>query len=122
MVRDDPKTSRIENPEAAGTIPKGGLPERIYRAGNPNPANLRPRPGDGGRLSFRDSLSNPRPLQPGQRPVFEPGEPYFAVDPSRLPPGTVFPDNDSPGHVSVIGASPEAIKNAVVEREKFLGD
>ena len=113
------KTSRIGSPETSPRIPAGDLPERVFRAGNPNPANLRPRPIDGGKLSFRDSLSNPWPLRPGQRPVFEPGDPYFAVDPSKLPPGTVFVDDRPPGHVSVVGATPEEIKNAVVERGKL---
>jgi hypothetical protein len=115
------RVSRIENQESPGTMPSGRLPERIYRAGNPNPSNLRPRPIDGGKLSFRDSLSNPWPLQPGQRPVFEPGDSYFALDPSSLPPGTVIPDNNPPGHVSVVEAGSEAIKAAVVERGKLPG-
>src|SRR5437879_4784970 len=65
----------------------------LYRAGKPNPANLKPRPMDQGKLSFRDSLSNPWPLETGQRPVFQPGDSYFGIDPSRLPSGSVVPDH-----------------------------
>src|SRR5262249_12573738 len=74
----------------------GSIPGQIFREGTPNPSNLRPRPSDQGVLSFRDSLSNPwtppelRP--PNWQPVFRPGEPYFSIDTSQLPPGAVYPD------------------------------
>jgi hypothetical protein len=55
-------------------------------------------------LSFRDSLSNPMtPGTPGplggNRPVLRPGEPYMAIDTSKLPPGSVRPDG-VPGSLS----------------------
>jgi hypothetical protein len=50
--------------EGAGTVAttqeaEGALPSVIYREGNPSPSNLTPRAIDQGKLSFRDSLSNP---------------------------------------------------------------
>jgi RHS repeat-associated protein len=97
------------------------VPPVIFRSGNPNPGNLTPRPIDQGNLSFRDSLSNPYPLEPGQKPVFGRGDSYFGVDTSKLPPGSVIPDNTPPGHVTVRGVPPEALKDAVIpgSRGKF---
>jgi RHS repeat-associated protein len=100
----------------------GEAPSAIYREGRPSPSNLKP---SGGGVSFRDSLSNPiDPAVPGPlgggRPVFRPGEPYFGVDPSKLPPGSVIPDGvpgsttTPPGHVSVVGVPPEVIKGGVI--------
>ena len=92
---------------------------RLYRAGKPNPANLKPRGVDRGKLSFRDSLSNPWPLETGRRPVFQPGDSYFGIDPSRLPSGSVIPDDDPPGHVTIADVPAEVLREAVVERGKF---
>src|SRR4051812_16898513 len=91
----------LQNAARLATI--GGDEERplVYGAGNPSPANLRPRPVDQGKLSFRDSLSNPWPLKSGQRPVFEPGDTYFGIDASRQHPGSLVKDDDPPGHVFV---------------------
>jgi hypothetical protein len=93
----------------------------IYRAGDPSPSNLKPRPQDQGQLSFRDSLSNEWPLPKGQRPTFRPGEKYFGVDISKLPPGSVTYDEYPPGHVSVSGVSVEIFKQkgVIVERGSF---
>ena len=66
------------------------LPDVIYRAGKTNPGNLTPRAVDDGVLSFRDSLSNPYPLEPGQQPVFRFGDNYFGVETSKLPAGSVM--------------------------------
>ncbi len=99
--------------------PQTRLPSVIYREGTPRPGNLTPRAVDDGALSFRDSLSNPWPLAPGQRPVFRPGEPYIGIDTSRLPPGSVIPDNIPPGHVSVRGVSVDEFLEALIERGKF---
>ncbi|HMB02975.1 MAG TPA: hypothetical protein VKP69_04445 [Isosphaeraceae bacterium] len=96
-----------------------GIPPVIYRAGKPNPGNLKPRAIDNGKLSFRDSLSNPLPRSLEDRPVFPIGESYFGVDPSRLPPGTVVRDDDPPGHLVVGEVSPDVLREAVVERGKF---
>jgi len=98
--------------------PGTGSP-RLYRAGKPNPANLKPRAVDQGKLSFRDSLSNPWPIEAGQRPVFQPGDSYFAIDPSRLPAGSVIPDSHPQGHVSVADVPPDVIRDAVIERGKL---
>jgi hypothetical protein len=57
----------------------------------------------GSGLSFRDSLSNPANREDA---VLRPGEKYFAVDPSKLRPGSVVRDNVPPGHVPVKGLSP----------------
>jgi hypothetical protein len=38
------------------------------------------------------------------------------VDPIKLPPGSVVRDNDPPGHVEVRGATPEQIKDAIVNK------
>lgn len=89
----------------------------IYREGAPNPGNLRPRPIDAGRVSFRNSLSNPIPK--GERAVFRPGEPYFAVDTSLLPVEKVIRDDNPPGHVSILNISPEDLRGAVCDRGKF---
>jgi len=103
--------------------PQSTLPSVIYREGTPRPGNLTPRAVDNGTLSFRDSLSNPwvppaaRPS--GWRPVFRPDEPYIGVDPSRLPRGSVIPDDIPPGHVSVSGVSVNDYLDAVIERGKF---
>jgi hypothetical protein len=95
------------------------IPEIIYRGGKPNPGNLTPRAIDNGNLSFRDSISNPYPLEPGQRPVFGLGDGYFGLSTKNLPPGSVIPDNIPPGHVTVRGVSPEILKAAEVIRDKF---
>jgi hypothetical protein len=96
-------------------------PGIIYRAGRTNPGNLIPRPSDEGMLSFRDSLSNPWPLEAGQRPVFSPGDDFIAVDSNKLPIESVIFDNNPPGHVSVDGilATAEMIKNAVLGIFRF---
>jgi RHS repeat-associated protein len=101
---------------ATGAKPTVEVPEIIYREGKPNPGNLRTRPGEDA-VSFRGSLSNPVPG--GARPVLRPGEPYFGIQTSRLPPGSVIPDNIPPGHVSVKGVAPEVLQDAVSVRGKF---
>jgi len=100
-------------------VPVG--PNIIYRGGGSNPSSLTPRLVDDGYLSFRDSLSNPWPLEPGQRPVFEPGKEFIAVDISKLPQNSIIYDNIPPGHVSVNGvsASVDLIQKAVVGKFKF---
>jgi hypothetical protein len=101
------------------TAAKETVPPTIYREGNPSPGNLTPRAVDKGNLSFRDSLSNPWPLEPGQRPVLRSGESYFGVNTSKLPPGSVIPDNLPPGHISVKDVPAPTLKDAVSERAKF---
>ena len=91
----------------------------LYRAGQPNPSNLKLRAVDQRKFSFQNSLSNPWPLGSGGRPVFQPGDTYIAVDPSRLQPGSVIFDHNPPGHVLVRDVPPEVHHEAVVERGKF---
>jgi hypothetical protein len=99
-----------------GTPPSVNGP--IYREGGPNPGNLKARPGED--LSFRDSLSNPYPTPPGRPPVFRAGKQYIEVDPSKLPPGSVHPDNVPPGHVTVWRSVPwETIMKAIIGKGKF---
>ena len=82
-------------------------PRLIYRSGDPSPSNLRPRPSDSARLSFRDSLSNPidGPI------VFRPDASWFSLDARQLPPDSVVYDGDPSGHVSVIDVPVEVLKN-----------
>ena len=84
-----------------------------------SPGNLTPRASDNGILSFRDSLSNPYPLNPGQQPVFQFGDDYFGINTSKLPPGSIRPDNIPPGHVGVTGVMPAQLKAAVVVKGKL---
>jgi hypothetical protein len=102
-------------PEIVGGGGGGGY-TAIYRAGDASPSNLTPRPGEKG-LSFRDSKSNPYPK--GARPVFPPGGKYIEVDPTRLPPGSVIPDNLPPGHVTVLPAPLEVLRNAIMGKRRF---
>ncbi len=108
-------------PSVKGMMGETGetLPNVIYRAGKTNPGNLTPRGADNGVLSFRSSLSNPYPLNPGQRPVFQLGDDYFGVDTSKLPPGSVRPDNIPPGHVGVTGVMPAQLKDAVIVKGRL---
>jgi len=68
------------------------VPSVIYRGGGKNPGSLTPRAVDEGMLSTRDSLSNPWPLAPGQKPTFPFGGPYQVIDTAKLLPGTVIRD------------------------------
>ena len=94
------------------------LPERIYRAGTKdNPAHVTTREGEEA-VSFRSSLSNPANKE---QAVFTPGRNYIAVDPAKLPAGSVTADGGKmvggklmpDGHVSV-RATPEQIVEATV--------
>jgi hypothetical protein len=53
---------------APNVLPEANLeiPRYIDREGTPSPGNLAPRADDKGMLSFRSTLSNPFPLEPGQ--------------------------------------------------------
>ena len=90
---------------------------KLYRSGKPKPSNIRSRPGEDG-VSFRDTLSNPWPLGPGQKPIFPLGGRFFAVDPSRLPDGSVI-QTPPEGHWIIKGVPPDLIKQAVTERGAF---
>jgi hypothetical protein len=109
-------TAAVSEGEAAAAIP-----EKLYRGGGSNPGNLTPRPKDEGMLSTRDSLSNPWPLAPGQKPPLPAGEPIQVIDTSKLPVGSVKVDgaphgSQPPGHVSIGPNVPaEKVKSAIVE-------
>lgn len=47
------------------------------------------------------------------RQVFQPGSKLYSIDTSLLPDGSVVPDDDPAGHVSVY-ASPDDIRSAIV--------
>jgi hypothetical protein len=94
------------------------LPEQIFRGGGRSPSNLTPRPQDDGALSFRSSLTNPVPPPPNG-PVFPVGGEYIAIDPKRLPPGSVDLDDSPPGHVSVIGVDVATLRDAITGKGKF---
>lgn len=89
--------------DSGGVVrPLDDVPSIIWREGRPSPSNM----GNGSEgLSFRDSLSNPYPTPDGMQPVFR--REAYAIDTSKLPPGSVTPDGmfDSkitpPGHVTV---------------------
>ncbi len=99
-----------------GSLPSPGGP--IYRAGGPHPGNLKARLGED--LSFWKTLSDRYPTPPGKQPIFRPGKPYIEVDPSKLPPGAVYPDNVPPGHMTVWRWVPwQAIKDAIIGGGKF---
>jgi hypothetical protein len=114
-------------PGPPSVAPNNEVPSVIYREGGTSPSNLTARPQDQGNLSVRDSLSNPidpslsGPLG-GTRPILRPGEPYIAVDTSKLPPGSVRPDGvpgsltTPPGHVSVFNVPPDVLKGAVIPK------
>jgi len=68
-------------------------------------------------LSFRNSLSNPYPLQ-GQ-PVFPPGGQYIELDPLKLPQGSVTIDNNPPGHLSVQPLQIDVLREAIIGRGRF---
>jgi RHS repeat-associated protein len=113
----DEYAPKVANPPASRVnCSTENQPSTIYRAGRPSPSNLKPRPGEDA-LSFRNSLSNPLPNT--GRPVFRPGDDYFGIDPSKLPPGSVIHDNAPPGHVSVQGVPPDVLKNAVTTKGSF---
>lgn len=115
-----PKTFGLEFPLLQSRVFGDNVVEStIYRGGGTNPGNLTPRPQDNGELSFRGSLSNPWPLPEGQRPPLPAGQPYFGVDTSKLPPGSVIYDDIPPGHVSVKDVPAEVVKDAIIEKGKF---
>jgi hypothetical protein len=95
--------------------------EWIFRGGGKNPGNLTPRPCDKGMLSGRDTLSNPYPLKPGQRPPLPAGKPIQVIDISKLPLGSVLRDGaplgpQPPGHVSIGPNVPaDVVKDAIFD-------
>jgi RHS repeat-associated protein len=97
-----------------GSEPSAGPDRTIYRGGGTNPGNFKP--GSDGGVSFRDSLSNPYPLEPGQQPVFGHGAKWSGINTGDLPPGSVRFDGGTgryaAGHVSVRGVAPATLSNA----------
>jgi RHS repeat-associated protein len=113
--------SKVDDIADLAKSSKNAIPERVYRGGGKNPGNLTPRPIDEGMLSTRDSLSNPWPLNAGQKPPLKAGEPIQVIDTSKLPSGSVIPDgapfgSQPPGHVSIGPNVPaDVIKDAIIE-------
>jgi len=103
----------------ADYTPEGGIPKRIYRGGRYNESAYKDIRVDADGVSFRNSLSNSVPAA-GEppAPVLRPGKPYIEVDTSKLPPGSVIPDDVPPGHVTVT-ATLEEILNAIIGGGKF---
>jgi RHS repeat-associated protein len=106
----DPEADALDVADAAGG--EGGALKVIYRGGSQTDLQLT---DNGSGVSFRDSLSNPI----GERPVLRPGEKYFGIDTSQLPPESIDYDNVPPGHVSVYGLTPQQIRDAVIEEGRF---
>lgn len=106
---------------AAAKAASAETPALLYRGGGSNPSSLTPRPVDNGMLSTRGSLSNPWPLQPGQKPPLPAGQPIQVIDTARLPTGSVVVDGapfgaQAPGHVSIGPNVPAPIvKEAIVK-------
>jgi len=101
-------------------------PPKIYRTARPGrQQDVRARPNEKGRVSFRDSISNPvkKPDPPAKPPL---RDTIIEVDTSKLPPGTVHPDGGTivdgtlmpDGHVSVT-ATPEEIVKATTDSIKL---
>jgi len=81
------------------------VPQFIYRTGSQTDNALT----DAAGVSFRDSVSS----SADRVQVFDPGAKIWAVDVSKLPPGSVVPDGNPAGHVSVL-ATPSEIRSAIV--------
>ena len=64
-------------------------------------------------------VNTPSHLEAMAVPVFPPGGRYIEVDPSKLPSGTVIPDNVPPGHVTVRPISPQILKDAIIGKGTF---
>ncbi len=48
-------------------------------------------------------------------PCNQAGDSCFGISTSKLPPGSVIPDNLPPGHISVTGVTPAQLQGAVDE-------
>lgn len=116
-MRLQPAIPRLEISVDSDKMKGENVPPRLYRSGKPSPSNVSYRPGEDG-VSFWERLANPWPLSPGQQPPFRPGKPYFTIDPSRLPSGSVVPTPPE-GHWIVKGVPPEVIKEAEIGRDVF---
>ena len=99
----------------AGTI--------IYRSGENTRGNLScaKRPKDGGKLSFRATISNP--ITARDRPVLgfdshNEIDDFLGIDTTRLPEGSVVWDDHPPGHVTVTDVSIEILRAAVLAKWK----
>jgi len=90
----------------------------IYRGGGKSPSNFKLRPGEKG-LSFRDSLSNPWPLKPGERPVFRPGDEYVVLNPAKIQLGRIIYDSRPPGHVTIEDPVTAELIEAIEAKGRF---
>jgi RHS repeat-associated protein len=86
---------------------EGGIPQFIYRTGSQTENALT----DAAGVSFRDSISS----SANRAQVFDPGAKIWAVDTSKLAPGSVVLDGNPAGHVSVL-ATPSEIRAAIVQQ------
>jgi hypothetical protein len=117
MATNSMRRTLLENAVEPDTIRDEPEPKRLYRSGKPSPSNLKAMPGEDG-VSYLDRLANPWPLPPGRQPVFPGGKDWHAIDPARLPSGSVVPTPPE-GHWIVKDNPPEMIREAVVERGTF---
>ena len=99
----------------AGTI--------IYRGGENSRGNLdcMKRSKDGGKLSFRATISNP--ITARDRPVFgfdshDEIDDFIGIDTTRLSEESVVRDDHPPGHITVTNVSIEALRDAVIAKWK----
>jgi RHS repeat-associated protein len=90
------------NPGPEEEADEVAIPQFIYRTGSQTDNALT----DSSGVSFRSSVSSS--ADNGQ--VFQPGSKLYSVDTSLLPDGSVVPDDDPAGHVSVY-ASPDGSDN-----------
>jgi RHS repeat-associated protein len=97
--------------ESGGEDPDPGA-GNVYRTGSRTDAALTDPTG----VSFRDSISS----SADQIQVFRAGDKIYAVDTSKLPPGSVIRDGVPNGHVS-IRATPDQIRAAVVDDPDLSG-
>jgi hypothetical protein len=67
-------------------------------------------------VSFRSSVSSSADAQQ----AFRPGDKIWAIDPERLPPGSVVRDSNPDGHVSIF-ATPSQIRDAIADSPLLSG-
>jgi RHS repeat-associated protein len=98
------ETTELTSAAEATTVENGGS-QFIFRTGSQTDAALT----DASGVSFRSTVSS----SADKAQVFRPGDKIWAVDKSKLPPGSVVNDNVPFGHVSVT-ATPGEIRAATV--------
>jgi RHS repeat-associated protein len=123
------RPEQTSNPPPSTAPPKpcgggsGDLPPVLYRGGTSrSPSDYTVGP-DGGISFFASPQDAPH--------IFKPGRPYFGIDPSLLPSGSVIPDAGMPvrggfpgevyppGHHSIVNCTREQVENAITFRGKM---